>query len=122
MKLKFNNEVRCAAKNNQPIVALESTIISHGLPYPDNLEVAKSLEEAVREKGAIPATIAILGGEVHIGLTDEALAMLADPNSRIEKAAIFPIFWPVAEMGQPLLQRPCCWHKKRAYLFLRQAV
>lgn len=87
MKLKFNSEVKGAAKNNQPIVALESTIISHGLPYPDNLEVAKSLQEAVREKGAIPATIAILGGEVHIGLTDEALAMLADPNSRIEKAS-----------------------------------
>ena len=87
MKLKFNSEVEGAAKNNQTIVALESTIISHGLPYPDNLEVAKSLEEAVRDTGAIPATIAILGGEVHIGLNKEALVMLADPNSRIEKAS-----------------------------------
>ena len=120
MKIKFNNEVEGAAKNNKPIVALESTIISHGLPYPDNLEVAKSLEEAVREKGAIPATIAILGGEVHIGLTDEALAMLADPNSRIEKASRrdIPHLWPVAEMGQTTVRRPCCWHKKRADLFL----
>jgi len=50
MKLKFNSEVRGAAKNKQPIVALESTIISHGMPYPDNLEVAKSLQEAVRPK------------------------------------------------------------------------
>ena len=81
MKLKFNNEVKGAAINNQPIVALESTIISHGLPYPDNLEVAKSLQEAVREKGAIPATIAILSGEVHIGLTDDCL-LYTSPSPR----------------------------------------
>ncbi len=87
MKLKYNNEVKGAIRNQQPIVALESTIISHGLPYPDNLEVAKSLEQAVRETGAIPATIAILGGVVHIGLNNEALALLADKDSQIEKAS-----------------------------------
>jgi pseudouridine-5'-phosphate glycosidase len=59
------------------VVALESTLITHGLPRPKNLEVARALEAAVREAGAFPATIAILGGEITVGLTDEQLAYLA---------------------------------------------
>ncbi len=59
------------------MVALESTLITHGLPRPKNLEVARALEAAVREAGAFPATIAILGGEMTVGLTDEQLAYLA---------------------------------------------
>lgn len=66
-----------ALKNHQPVVALESTIISHGLPYPDNLEVAKRLEAIITEEGAIPATIAIIDGVIKVGLTEEDLHILA---------------------------------------------
>lgn len=61
----------------RPVVALESTVITHGLPYPENLTTARMMETAVREGGAVPATIAILGGRVHIGLTAEQLSYLA---------------------------------------------
>jgi pseudouridine-5'-phosphate glycosidase len=71
--LVFSPEVAAALASNSPIVALESTIISHGLPRPSNLNVAREVEAIVREHGATPATIAILDGVVHIGLTDEQL-------------------------------------------------
>ena len=61
----------------RPVVALESTLISHGLPYPQNLEVARGAEPAVRDTGAVPATIAIRDGQVLVGLTDEDLEALA---------------------------------------------
>ena len=70
-------EVEAALSDGRPVVALESTVITHGLPHPHNLETARMMEAAVREGGAIPATIAILGGRVHIGLTAEQLAYLA---------------------------------------------
>ena len=73
MKIKIKDEVREALGAGQPVVALESTIISHGLPYPDNIEIADALEQAVRQKGAIPATIAIFDGLPHIGLDAEKL-------------------------------------------------
>lgn len=69
--------IKEALKLNKPVVALESTIISHGLPYPDNLEVAKRLEEIILEEGAIPATIAIINGMIKVGLTEEDLNILA---------------------------------------------
>lgn len=87
MKIKFNNEVRKAIEAGQPVVALESTIISHGLPYPDNLDIAVALEEAVREKGATPATIAIFDGIPHIGIGAAELAKLADPEHKIVKVS-----------------------------------
>jgi pseudouridine-5'-phosphate glycosidase len=68
-------------------VALESTIISHGLPRPDNLRIAREIEAAVREQGAVPATIAILDGQAHIGLDDAALAKLASDES-VVKASV----------------------------------
>ncbi len=70
-------EIQEALAAGRPVVALESTIIAHGLPRPDNLRVAREIEATVREHGAVPATIAILGGEVRIGLDDEALEALA---------------------------------------------
>ena len=70
-------KVQAALDAGQPVVALESTLITHGLPHPKNLEVARALETAVREAGAVPATIAILSGQIHVGLTDEQLAYLA---------------------------------------------
>jgi len=71
--LEINSEVKEALENGKPVVALESTIISHGMPYPQNVETAKKVEEIVRENGAVPATIAIIGGKLKVGLTDEEL-------------------------------------------------
>ena len=84
--LVFSPEVAAALANNSPIVALESTIISHGLPRPSNLTVAREVEAIVRERGATPATIAILDGVVHIGLTDEQLVAIANRDD-ISKAS-----------------------------------
>jgi len=70
-------EVKEALVNNSAVVALESTIISHGMPYPENLECAKSCEAAIRENGAIPATIAVLDGRIQIGLLNEQLERFA---------------------------------------------
>jgi pseudouridine-5'-phosphate glycosidase len=79
-------EVAAALASGAPIVALESTIISHGLPRPSNLTVAREVEEIVRSRGAVPATIAILDGVVHIGLTDEQLIEIANRDD-IAKAS-----------------------------------
>ena len=84
--LVFSPEVAAALASNSPIVALESTIISHGLPRPSNLNVAREVEEIVRQHGATPATIAILDGIVHIGLTDEQLVAIANRDD-ISKAS-----------------------------------
>ncbi|MGI8788553.1 MAG: pseudouridine-5'-phosphate glycosidase [Pyrinomonadaceae bacterium] len=81
MNLKFNAEVASALETNQPIVALESTVIAHGLPFPQNIETAKSLENIVRANGAIPATIAVFGGEFCVGLNDEQIERLATDKS-----------------------------------------
>jgi len=84
--LVFSPDVAAALANNSPIVALESTIISHGLPRPSNLTVAREVESIVRERGATPATIAVLDGAVHIGLTDEQLVAIANRDD-ISKAS-----------------------------------
>ncbi|MEO9138480.1 MAG: pseudouridine-5'-phosphate glycosidase, partial [Jatrophihabitans sp.] len=74
-------EVAEALDRKMPVVALESTIISHGLPRPDNLRIAREIEAAVRAGGAIPATIAVVAGTARIGLDDDALAQVAnDPD------------------------------------------
>jgi pseudouridylate synthase len=70
-------EVADALADGRPVVALESTILSHGLPRPDNLRVAHEIEAAVREQGAVPATVAVVAGQVRIGLDDEGLATVA---------------------------------------------
>jgi len=84
--LVFSPEVAAALASKSPIVALESTIISHGLPRPSNLNVAREVEAIVREHGATPATIAILDGVAHIGLTDEQLVAIANRDD-ISKAS-----------------------------------
>ena len=68
--LDINEEVRAALETNKPVVALESTIISHGMPYPQNVETALKVEQIIRDNGAVPATIAIIGGRLKAGLTD----------------------------------------------------
>ncbi len=79
--LAFNPEVAAARKAGRPIVALESTLIAHGLPRPRNLETARALEAAVRDEGAVPATIAIADGRIRIGLDDELLEELATADT-----------------------------------------
>src|SRR6056300_127882 len=69
--------IRTDAGFSKPVVALESTIITHGMPYPQNLDVARAVEQEVRDAGAVPATIAILNGSLHIGLDPEQLTDLA---------------------------------------------
>ena len=75
--LALHPEVAAALAAGEPVVALESTIISHGLPRPDNLDVARQIEQTVRDAGAIPATIAVVDGVVRVGLDDGALATIA---------------------------------------------
>ncbi|NLF52013.1 MAG: pseudouridine-5'-phosphate glycosidase [Leptolinea sp.] len=74
---KITPEISAAIKNMNPVVALESTVITHGLPVPQNLELARNMEQIVNEGNALPATIAVLDGQVHIGLEDAELENLA---------------------------------------------
>ncbi|CAM3368638.1 pseudouridine-5'-phosphate glycosidase [Stackebrandtia soli] len=80
MDLRISDEVRQALTDGTPVVALESTIISHGLPQPRNLEVAREFEETLRGSGVVPATIAVFDGAPHIGLDEAGLERLADPQ------------------------------------------
>ena len=83
MNLKFSDEVADALENKKPLVALESTVIAHGLPFPKNLETARNLEKHIRENGAIPATIAVFDGEFCVGINDKQIERLAtDKNIR----------------------------------------
>ena len=77
MNLKFSEEVADALSDKKPIVALESTVIAHGLPFPQNLETARNLEKIIRENDAIPATIAVFGGEFCVGLSEDQIKQLA---------------------------------------------
>ena len=73
----LNPDVQKALREGSPVVALESTIISHGMPFPQNLETAEAVEGVVRASGAIPATIAVIGGVPHVGLTADQLKYIA---------------------------------------------
>ena len=85
--INVHPEVAAALAAGEPVVALESTIISHGLPRPRNLLVAREIEESVRAGGAIPATIAVINGVAHVGLDDTALELLASPDSGVIKVS-----------------------------------
>lgn len=85
--LVISKEVEEALKNNKPVVALESTIISHGMPYPQNLETALKVEQIIRENGAIPATIGILNGKMKIGLNKEEIEVLAKEGLNVPKVS-----------------------------------
>lgn len=82
----YSEEVKKAKENNEPIVALESTIISHGMPYPENVETAREVENIIREQGATPATIAIMDGKIKIGLSDEELELFGKSEG-VEKVS-----------------------------------
>ncbi|NPV84730.1 MAG: pseudouridine-5'-phosphate glycosidase [Anaerolineae bacterium] len=83
--LVIHSEVARALKNARPVVALESTLITHGLPYPENLELAAEMEQIIRQEGATPATIAVLQGKVHVGLDKDELEKLAQPGEARRK-------------------------------------
>ncbi len=85
--IEISDEILNAIKMNKPIVALESTIITHGLPYPVNLEVAQRCQEIVRQNGAIPATIGIIAGIPKIGLFDEEIKLLAENSKSCFKSS-----------------------------------
>ena len=85
--IKISKEVQNALDNNLPIVALESTIISHGMPYPKNLQTALECEQIVRDNGCVPATIAIIKGKLCIGLEKEDLEYLAYTGLKVTKAS-----------------------------------
>lgn len=84
--ITLSEEVRIAKEQGKPIVALESTIISHGMPYPQNVQTAREVEQIIRDNGAVPATIAILDGKIKIGLSDEELEMFGK-SSDVAKAS-----------------------------------
>ncbi|MBO3736075.1 pseudouridine-5'-phosphate glycosidase [Actinoplanes flavus] len=79
--IRYGEHVTRARRDGRPVVALESTIISHGLPHPDNIRVAREIEQAVRDNGAVPATIGMIGGEVIVGLEDHQVERLASAES-----------------------------------------
>jgi pseudouridylate synthase len=81
---KLTPEITRALDMGAPVVALESTVITHGLPHPQNLELAREMEKQVREHGAIPATVALLDGIIRIGLSDEELVRLAQADSALK--------------------------------------
>ena len=82
-----SEEVKAALANNQPVVALESTIISHGMPYPQNVETALNVEQVVRDNGAIPATIAMIGGVLKVGLSTEEIEYLGKKGLDVIKCS-----------------------------------
>ncbi len=81
MNIRLSPELRAALDANLPVVALESTVIAHGLPFPQNLETAIKLERIVRQRGGVPATIAVFDGELTVGLSQEQLELLATDRS-----------------------------------------
>ena len=85
--LDVNPEVAAAIAEGRPVVALESTIISHGMPYPQNVETALAVEQIIRDQGAVPATIAIIGGRLKAGLTAEEIEYFGKKGQAIHKAS-----------------------------------
>jgi len=85
--LDIKDEVKQALKEGRPVVALESTIISHGMPYPKNVETALRVEQTIRDNGAVPATIAIIGGRLKVGLTAEDLEYFGKKGPAITKVS-----------------------------------
>ena len=94
--IEFSKEVAVAIKNKLPLVALESTIISHGMPYPDNVSTALMCEKIIRDGGAVPATIAIINGKLKVGLNEEEINFLGKEGTKIQKTSRRDIAYNVA--------------------------
>lgn len=95
--LKISDEVANALKNGKPVVALESTIISHGMPYPQNVETARETERIIRENGCIPATIAIIDGKLTVGCSDEEINELGKRGTAVPKISRRDVAFAVAK-------------------------
>ena len=91
MKIRLGKHIEEAIKNNLPIVALESTIISHGMPYPENVETAILCEQMVRDNGAVPATIAIIQGVLCVGLSKDEIEYVAKAGHKVVSITIFNV-------------------------------
>ena len=113
----LSSEVAAALAAGRPVVALESTIISHGMPYPQNLATAQAVEGVVRAHGAVPATIAVLGGVPHAGLTPPQLEQLARGGAAVRKVrsptlhrrqSCLPAVPP--QLAPRRCLNPPCWH------------
>jgi pseudouridylate synthase len=98
-RIELGPEVAAALHADRPVVALESTIVAHGLPWPDNLELGRELEAAVRANGAVPATIAVLGGRARIGLAAAELETIARRGPGVAKAGATDLAVHVARGG-----------------------
>jgi pseudouridylate synthase len=85
--IAYSPEVKAALANHQPVVALESTIIAHGMPYPQNLETALRVEQIIKDAGAVPATCAIVGGELSAGLTAQQMEYIAKSGHQMMKVS-----------------------------------
>ncbi|NTJ42597.1 pseudouridine-5'-phosphate glycosidase [Agrobacterium larrymoorei] len=96
LPIAYSTEVAAAKQRGAPIVALESTIITHGMPYPGNIQMAESVEQIIRDQGAIPATIAVIHGTLHIGLEKEQLEALAQTKDAM-KVSRADIAFAIAE-------------------------
>ncbi|WP_151717511.1 pseudouridine-5'-phosphate glycosidase [Gemmobacter serpentinus] len=100
LPLSFTSEVRAALDAGQPVVALESTIITHGMPFPQNVEAARAVEALIRAGGAVPATIAVMGGRIHIGLSDADLDQLGQtPHAMKLSRADLPACVAMGQVG-----------------------
>ena len=102
----ISNEVQEALDQSKPVVALESTIISHGMPYPKNVETALAVETIVREGGATPATIAIVQGRLKVGLTHEEIELLGKAGHDVVKTSRRDIPFIVANQLDGLRRWP----------------
>lgn len=105
-KVVLSEEVRQALQAGKPVVALESTIISHGMPYPQNLYTAKEVEGVVRDAGAVPATMAVIGGIPKAGLTDDELNHLASKGKEVRKCSTRDLPLVVSQGECPELRMP----------------
>ncbi len=95
--LRLSPEVQAALAEGRAVVALESTIVAHGMPYPQNLETARAVEGLIRDQGAVPATIAVMDGAIRIGLTDAELEQLAREGSRALKLSRRDIAYAISQ-------------------------
>ena len=92
--LSITPEISAAIRDGKPVVALESTILSHGMPYPDNLAFAAEVERIVRAEGAVPATMAIIDGVLKVGLTQDELELMSKARAWPRyPGATFPSWW-----------------------------
>ena len=96
-------EVQKALEEGRPVVALESTIISHGMPYPQNVETALNVEKIIRENGAVPATIAVIGGRLKAGLSRDEIEYLGKTGRGVAKASRRDLPALVARAAEPFL-------------------